>query len=352
MNIYTVTLAGLGDIIDTFASVIWNMQFFGLGDFELVVPATEKNLTILAPHVLLVREPDIVANGYDNVMRIENITVDFDTEKGWTMTLSGGGLKKILGQRIVWAQTNLTGSVETGIRQVITENVINPSVAARKIPNFVLETAHGYTDTFDVQLFGEKISDWLTEVGQTYGIGWDVVIRNGKYQFTLKKGTDRTYDQNAVVPVVFSPEYDNLLSSSYVYESQEYSNAALIGGEGEGTDQITASIGSATGLNRFETYIDGSNVSSNGEIITLQTYINMLKNYGKEQLAKTAFTEKVEGQIVQNDMYELGRDYFLGDIVQIKNSFVEATSRIIEIIYSEDENGGQLIPTFGNWEGE
>ena len=352
MNIYTVTLDGLGDIIDTFASVIWNMQFFGLNDFELVVPATDKNLMILSPRTLLVREADIVSDGYDNVMMIENITVDFDTEKGWTITCSGGGLKKILGQRIVWSQTNLTGKVEAGIRKVINENVVNPSVQIRKIQNFELETAHGYTETFDMQLLGENIADWLTEICQTYGYGWDVVIRNGKYRFVLKKGVDRTYDQSDVVPVVFSPEYDNLMSSSYIYESKDFSNAALIGGEGEGTDQKTATIGTASGLDRHEAFIDGSSVSSNGEIITLATYLKMLQDYGKEQLAKAAFTEKVEGKIVQNNMYTFGVDYFLGDIVQISNTFVDATSRIIELIYSEDENGSQLIPTFGNWEGE
>lgn len=352
MNLYTVDLSGTKDIIDTFRSVIWTVQFFGMNDFELVVPATEKNLSVLTPGTLLVREADITEAGFKNVMMVENITIDFDTEKGWTMTCTGGGLKKILNQRIVWKQTNLSGTVEDGIRQVITENVISPSDSARKIANFVLDTKKGYTETFDLQLLGESIGTWLSECGQTYGYGWDVAIRNGKYVFLLTKGVDRTYDQTAVVPVVFSPEYDNLISSSYIYESNEYSNAALIGGEGEGESQRTATIGTATGLNRFETYIDGSGVSSNGEIITVQTYMQMLRDYGKEQLAKTSFTEKVEGKIVQNDMYTIGVDYSLGDIVQIKNSFIDATSRIIEIIYSEDEDGSQLIPTFGSWEGE
>ena len=292
-------------------------------------------------------------NEYQNVMIIESRNLDFDIEQGWILTVRGSGLKKIVGRRIVWKQTTLNGSVEKGIRQVITENIINPSDTSRKINNFILDTLQGYTDTFDVQLLGDNIADWLESICQLYGIGWDVYIKNGKYVFSLKKGTDRTFNQNAVTPVIFSPEYDNLLSSTYSYEKADYRNAALVGGEGEGINQRTATIGTASGLNRYEAYIDGGSVSSNGEIITEETYYKMLHDYGKEELSNiSAFTEKFEGEVIANGMYTLNEDYFLGDLVQIVNeNDISAVSRIIEIIYSEDASGYNLIPTFGDWEG-
>ena len=357
MIIYVMDgLNGITDIIDTFESVIWNIQFFGVSDFELQVPVTPKNkhvLNVLEVNKYLLRDMDISADEYHNVMMIESRELHFDIDKGWILTVRGSGLKKIVGRRIIWIQTNIQGSVEYGIRQVITDNLINSSDNTRNITDFTLDTVQGYTDTFDVQLLGENIAEWLESIGQLYGIGWDVYIKNGKYVFTIKKGTDRTYNQNSVSPVIFSPEYDNLLSSTYTYEVTDYKNAALIGGEGAGINQRTATIGSYSGLDRYEAYIDGGSVSSNGEIITEATYYKMLQDFGKEELANiTAYTEKFEGEIVANGMYELNKDYFLGDLVQIENeNGISAVSRIIEIIYSEDANGINLIPTFSDWEG-
>ena len=353
MDIYVLDgINGIKDIISSFQSCIWNVQYFGQNDFQLVVNASTLNVDILKPGTYLVREEDISSDEFKNVMVIQNYQLDFDTEKGWLLTLTGKGLKNdILRRRIVWSQTNLTGYAEAAIRQVITDNIINPSNSDRAISNFILDDAKGYTETIDMQLMGENLSTWLEEICTTYGYGWDISIKNNKYLFTLYKGVDRTYDQSDVIPVVFSPEYDNLLSSTYSYNMSNYQNAALIGGEGEGTSQRTATIGDSTGLSRYEAYIDGSSVSSNGEIITVETYTKMLQEYGQSQLDQTAYTENFSGEIDSDGLYKINQDYFLGDIVQIQNEKgIQATPRIIEIIYAIDENGSSIVPTFSQWE--
>lgn len=347
-------LNGVADFVDVFESAIWNVQFWDLNDFELTAPGTLHNISALAVGRLLCLEKDVTEDPYTfrNVMQIETRELTYNAETGWRLKVSGAGLKKIVGQRIVWTQTNLTGSIETGIRSVITDNIISPSDSNRAISNFILASAAGISGTFDVQLFGENIAEWLQSIGASYGFGWDVYISAGKYVFELKKGTDRSFRQNTVQPVVFSPDYDNLLSSVYTYSKADYKNAALVGGEGEGTSQRTATVGTASGLNRYEAYIDGGSVSSNGEIITPAQYTVLLQNYGQEQLDGTAFTEKFEGEMVPNGLYKLERDYFLGDVVQIINDHgMSASSRIIEIIYSEDRNGVSYIPTFSDMEG-
>lgn len=338
-------------VIDTFESSIWNVQYFGQSDFQLVVAATDENLSLLTSERYLVRDEDMHGGAFQNVMIIGAIKLDFDAEKGWILTVTGKGLKSIIGRRVIWQQTTLSGLVEDGIRHVINENIITPADPNRKIENFTLEPKLGYTDTMDIQSLGENIADWMESTCETYGFGWDVYIQDGQYIFKLFKGFDRSYRQDVLVPVVFSPEYDNLLSSSYTYDKSAYKNTALVGGEGEGSSQRTATIGTATGLERYETYIDGGSVSSNGEIITLDTYLKMLEDYGKQQLAEVSRPEKFEGTIIPSGMYTINRDFFLGDIVQIVNDKgISAISRIIEIIYSEDTSGSSVVPTFKEWE--
>lgn len=353
MDIYVLDgLSGVTDIISTYQSCIWNVQYFSQNDFQLVVNASTNNVNSLKPGAYLVRDVDMSEGEYHNVMVIQKYQLDFDSEKGWLLTLTGKGLKNdLLKRRVVWSQTNLSGNAEEGIRQVITDNVISPSDSDREIDGLVLDDLQGFTDTIEIQLLGENIADWLEEITTTYGYGWDIYIKDSQYVFKLYKGTDRTYNQSAVTPVVFSPEFDNLLSSSYTYNMDEYKNAALIGGEGEGTAQRTATIGTATGLNRYEAYIDGGSVSSNGEIITVEQYTTMLEEYGQTQLDQTAYTQSFSGEIDPAGIYAINEDFFLGDLVQIQNEKgIQATPRIVEIIYAEDASGSSVVPTFSEWE--
>lgn len=357
MEIYVLDgLNGVIGIVSTFESAIWNVQYYGRNDLQLIVPGTEENIDLLQEGRLLVRDCDIEQIGtgirYQNVMRIESIKLDYDTEKGYVMTIAGKGLKNILSQRVIWNQINVENVfLAPLIFQVLNQNVISPTDPNRKISNFIAGAVEFETPKITMQLLGENVADWLEEVCTTYGIGWDVIIYNGNYIFTLYQGTDRSYNQSTVPPVVFSPEFDNLLSSSYTYNREEYKNAALVGGEGEGTSQRTASIGTASGLNRYEAYVDGSSVSSNGEIITEAQYTAMLQEYGNQQLTQTAFTESFDGEIMTDGVYKINEDFFLGDVVQAENELgISATTRLIEIIFSEDQNGTQTLGTFSEWE--
>lgn len=352
MDIYVLdSSAQILDMIDTFESNIWTVQYFDTNDFELVVPATDKNIDLLQKDRLLCRDKDRDGGTWQNVMIIENIKIVADWEDGNQMTVSGRGLKSIVGRRVIWKQTNLTGKVETGIRQIITENIISPDDEKRKIDNFILDEPAGITDTFDIQARGEDLDEWITSACQTYGIGWDVYIKDGKFVFKLYKGLDRSYNQKNRLPVVFSDEFDNLLASTYTYERAEFKNAALIGGEGEGVNQRTTTIGDSSGLERYEAYIDGSSVSSNGTIITEEQYYKMLQDYAKDELNTTSFTESFEGNVIPDGNYILNQDYFLGDTVQVINEYgISATPRIVEIIESEDQNGTSIVPTFSTWE--
>lgn len=349
MDIYVLNgIYGVVDIIDSYESAIWNVQYYGQSDFQLVLAGSRANLDALLLNRYLVRAEDMSAGGtYKNVMVITDLKMSFDTDKGWVLTVTGKGLKSIVGRRVVWNQDNITGNAETGIRKIITDNIIAPAISDRAIQNFELDPAEGFTETIDLQCFGENLAEWLESVCTSLGYGWDVYISGGKYKFKLYRGTNRSYSQTDVPPVVFSNEFDNLLSSTYSYTMTNYRNVALIGGEGEGTAQRTASYGEAAGLGRYELYVDGSSVSSNGEIITEEQYTALLKDYGKTMIDAVSATQQLEGEIDTHGLYTIDRDYFLGDVVQVENEMgIMAVPRIVGIIYSDDENGTTVIPTF------
>lgn len=331
-------------VIEVFTSMIWTTRYYSAGDFELYTPATPELLQTVQRDYYIVRDDDLT-----QAMIISNFEVKTDVENGDYITITGQSLKSILNRRIIWTQTVIKGNIESMIRKLVTDNAINPTIAARAISRLVLGATIGLTGTIEAQYTGDNLGETLTAIGQTYGIGYDVLLdmENKQFKFVLLQGVDRTYNQNTVPPVVFSNEFENLLTTDYKYNSDNYKNVALVAGEGDGTARTTATVGTASDLDRYELFVDARDVSSNDGEITPSEYTNLLLERGNQDLAETVITESIEGEIAANYTYKLNRDYFLGDLVEIINAYgVTMSPRITEVIECIDANGYTCIPTF------
>ena len=173
--------------------------------------------------------------------------------------------------------------------------------------------------------------------------GWKVTLEDGIFYFDLYKGADNG--------IIFSPDYDNLSNTNYKADYSDYKNVALVGGEGEGKDRKLKSVGTVTGLNRIEIFVDAKSQSTNEEI-TEAEYYNSLAEQGKQSLADKAVTTEFEGEVNWEDIYTYKTDYNLGDIVTIKTQYnVIIKARIVEIIETWDSEGYTLEPKFDYEEG-
>lgn len=353
MNVYVLNSdLEIINVIDEYESIIWTTRYFTYGNFELYLSADTNLLEILQVDNYLVREQDIAENTYKNVMIIRNLEITTDAEEGDHLRVTGYGLKSILNRRIIPNQTNLSGTVASCLQALINQNIISPSVSARQISNFTLgvnDIINSYS--MKQQITGKNLGESITNICTTYGYGYDVYIEGNNFVFYIYEGADRSYDQTENPYVVFSSEFGNLLSSDYQINNDNYANVATVAGEGEGTARKKVTVGTASGLGRYEVWIDARNASTNNGEITDQEYMAMLEEDGIEQLSEMVQTTAFSGNIEGSTTYVINQDYFLGDIVQVENDYgIQAKTRIIEIIDSEDENGNQIIPTFSEME--
>lgn len=353
MNIYVLDESfEIVGIIDEYISCIWTTRYFTYGDFELYVSADEELLDLLQINRYLVRENDIDEAGYHNVMIVRNREITTDAENGDHLIVTGYSLKSIINRRIIPNQTVLSGEVVSCIQQLINENVISPDINARKVNNFILvNNAIINTYTMKQQITGKNLGEAITDICTTYGYGYDVYINNGKFVFYIFEGVDRSYDQNINPHVVISSQYDNLLSSDYKVNLDEFANVAVVAGEGEGTARKKVTVGDASGLNRYEVWVDSRNTSTNDGEISDEEYEQLLEQEGVEKLSELQPTTSFSGEIDSTINYVFNQDYFLGDIVQVENDYgIRAKTRIIEIIESDSDTGYEVIPTFSEME--
>lgn len=334
-------------IVDAYVSLIWTERYSEHGDFELYTFVDTPLLQCLRKNnYLVLRESDAT-------MIIEDLFLDTDVESGQYLTVTGRSLESILDRRIIWGQKTVTGNLQNVIHELLNDCIISPVNPDRKIDNFIFEdTTDEYIAqlTIDAQFTGDNLYDVVKSLCDEASIGFRIVLNDAnQFVFSLYSGEDRSYDQDKNPYVVFSPEFDNILSSSYMESSKSLKTVTLIAGEGEGSARKMTSVGDGTGLSRRELFTDARDISTTVDDRTLTDaeYTAKLEQRGLEKLAENSSIGSFEGQVESTRMFVYGEDFFMGDIVQVANEYgIEGKARITELIRSHSEAGLDVYPTF------
>lgn len=378
-------------VLDAFESFIWTDRYNEAGDCEVYAPATLELIRNLVEDNYLWRKES------EHLMIVNSVTLDTSAEDGVHLTVTGESLEAILKRRVIYP-TTISGNLQNGIQKLLNQSIINPSNSKRRVPNlvFVSSTDSRITSISisELQYEGENLYDSITELCMAYDLGFKITLNEDTKQmeFQLYMGQDRSYEQETNPWVVFSQDYENLTSTNYYSSKNDYKNAAYIlgaelpeSGEREG-DRPAPSVNNngmnryyeleyddASGLERREIFVDASSIDDTYETtITEQTgtdedgrptyetrtvdatlpdssYIPMLSEEGDLELSETQTTTAFEGVIDATQQYVYGKDFFIGDVVQVRNEFdMTSHSRISEIIWCHDTNGETLTPTFIN----
>lgn len=320
-------------VVDYYESLMWCKRYYDVGALDIEIEATEETVEVFQRGNYITRNDDT------SIYRIEAIELNTDVDEGDYLIVGAYDCKKILAQRIIWSTVIFSGTVEDYIRKLITDNLISPSDTDRAISGFILGDKRGYTETIEQQTTYDNLCEKIISICKTYEYGWSVDFVNKNLYINIYKGEEKG--------VRFSPQFENIADTKYKVDYSNYKNVALVGGDGEGKDRKLKTVGTATGLERCEMFVDAKSISSNTEEYTEETYYNALENEGKEKIAETAVSAEFEGSIDWLNTYAYKEDYNLGDVVTIDNGYgVSIKARIIEIIETWDNEGYALEPKF------
>ena len=334
-------------VIDTYESMIWTDRYNAYGDFEIYFAMDESLLEYIKEDYYLWLKDS------EHSMIIEDIKIDADTEEGNRLIVTGRSLESILERRIIWGQRIFSGNLQNAIQTMLNENIISPSVADRKIANFIFvpSTDSKITSlTIDNQYTGDDLYTVIKGLCEENNIGFKIVLTDdNQFAFSLYAGADRSYDQTENPYVVFSPNFENIINSNYFSSKAGYRNVTLVAGEGEGASRKTTVVGSASGLDRRELFTDARDISSDTEDGTLSDaeYITQLRTKGLKNLADHMITTAFEGEVEVTRLFKYGEDFFIGDIGQSANEYGNENSAYIsELIISNSDEGLSIYPTF------
>jgi hypothetical protein len=341
-------------ILDTAQSVIWHSVYYGVGDFQIYIRLTDA-LHIITDARYITR-PD-----NDEVGVIESLLIADDIESGKMITIKGRFAKSLLDRRIIYTlsgtsnkATILQGNVETEVRRLVNENAI----ASRSLGILELGAVAGISKTIvdengaaaQKQVSYENLLEYTEAVLKEYSIASTVRLNGNKLQYIVYEGADRSADNSVGnQTIVFSKEYDNLLSSEYIHDTTSEKNVALIGGEGEGIERFCVLLGSQSGLKRKEVFVDASSIKKQykdendvEKTYTDDVYTAMLKTHAKQETSDLIVHEDFNGAIdITNGNWKYGTDVFLGDIVTVQDNDIGVYKnvRLAEVTEYQDGDG-------------
>ena len=359
-------------IIDKYISLIWTDRYDDCGEFELTLPYESRWKSVFK------KDYFCKINFSDHWCIIEKIEINKDEDSSATMIISGRSVESLLARRVVIGEKEFGSdenevSVQTSIRTLLNENFISPSNTKRKISNFTFSASEDskvtglkFADTFE----GDAILDIVTGICQDKHIGFKVLINSShQFVFSLYAGRDRSKSSNSSGYVIFSPYYDNLITSNYFTSSEEFRNLMIVAEENEKYTYVYLDDSEPTGLSRREVYETASNLEDvETEMSVSDTKLIMstksgssgsskkksLKAKAKKQL-RTEYKVKTgfEGDIIPEKMFKYRTNFNTGDKVEFQDSYGNSERVYIsEVVISMDENGLVILPTFAeiDWE--
>ena len=253
-------------ICDSYSSLLWDIEFYQCGCFEVYIAASPQNVSIFQRGRIVARSDDAQHFGI-----IESLQLETDAEKGDYLTVTGRFLACLLERRIIYPTITANGSYEDIVRKVLSRNVISAGI--RNLPGFSMGTVSGdcWQKTARMQVSYDNILEWLYSLCETIGGSANVRLDGNALKCDLFSGTDRSLLQDDNPHIVFSDAYNNLLSFSYAADDAVQKNFAYVLGCGEGSARKRTTFCSGaepTYLDRYEVYVDERNTAQEVDDLT------------------------------------------------------------------------------------
>ena len=339
IEIYNMTVLNdklnisLEAVCDSFSSLLWDIEYYKCGAFEVYVAASPRNIEIFQTGRIVGRD-----DNKEHFGLIESVELETDAEDGDYLIIKGRFLMCLLERRIIYPTFNFTKLV----------------VGCSSGTCWDTETK--------LQVSYDNLMEWVYTICEKIGGTANIrlsKVDNEQYKmiFELSQGADRSMMQEENPHIVFSDSYNNLLSFTYFTDTSVKRNFAYVLGKGEGEKRKRTIYFEGTepsSLDRYEVYVDAKEISDEEQVdnetrpLSDAEYSELLKEKGKQSLVP--ITMKSESQIaVQSTQFQYGVDYFVGDFVTVEHhrfGIRQNKIQLVGMIESFDRNGRNLTPTF------
>ena len=336
-------------------AITWTENLYEPGTWSM-------NLSALDTYAETLQQDNIISVRASNVY-LWGIIRGIDDERTSTaapIIRSGDDLKGYLKQRIclypmsggdLEGYDTVQGSTETVMKHYVTNNIVSPSNAKRKIPKFVIapDQKRGVPDDKYMARFN-PLTELLQEVGTTQEIGYQVNmdIASDTMVFDVVQGVDRSAEQSNRPRIIFDVDLSTAIDSRFVSDVENYRNAFYTTKNGARSEAEATTIlvcreneAEPEGRNRYETQIDVSVDDTAVDVV--EEMRNLARKEATNFEKDDTFTVELNGNYIYN------KDYYLGDFVTIRDRVLRRQDHVqlISVTHTWQGIGYKITGTFG-----
>ncbi len=331
----------LGEV-DDFENFIFTQRLHSYGEFELSINSEKKNAQLLTPEKIIYLDSGRVGIiGYseeqfshnNKILTVKGFTPEFFLTYRITEPFPGAD------------NWSYSGSGETVIKKLVEYN-LGPDAnrACRRIPYFRIKNSLNKGKYISFETCYKKLNEEIALLAEECGLGIKAEFNTSQkcFDFDVICGRDLTAGQNINPPIIFAPEFDNVFEQTYIYSDLDFKNVAIAASKGEGTERTIVSVNDAvSGDQRRELFADAKSVA--------QEDVEKLQTLALGKLAEHPKIISLDGKINPYHTMKYGKDYLIGDTVNLKFKNIILTSQITEVTESWDiKNGYSVDCVFGN----
>lgn len=356
MEIYTLDpLFRREKVVDKFESLIWTERWQGIGEFELILPQSFQTRDYFKANTWL------ALNETYRCMGVETLEDYIDDEGRQLTKVTGRSIEKVLDDRVAFnVKSDLTAHPTWDITlapmaaalkvfndicrdgTVDTHDVI-PYLAATSI--FPADTLAVVTDLITFNLEPQSVREAVQGIAELYDFGYRLVrnLDTSQLVFNVYAGSDRTSGQVVYPPVIFSAELDNFSQPHQLDSVNGSKNIAYVYSPVGFTQVVPDDVDPNTeGFERQILVVKADDITDPTPAVATA----LMRQRGLQELSKYRNFGLFDGEVTQYSQYKYDRDYYLGDLIETRNSSGFANyMRVSEQIFVSDSEGDRSYPT-------
>jgi hypothetical protein len=352
------------DVVDVYISLIWTERFSETGDFELVTLSSAANQKRFSVNTWLAHKDS------RRIMQVLTVDDSYDDDGNARLTIKGREITHILEMRLalqaiagpgiapVWFITGKSpGDV---MRYIFNQICVLGTVSSDDIIPFIdpgtLYPASTIPEPTAQIEWEQKPATVLAaekELSRIYDLGYRLYRDPSvsKLYFDVYAGSDRTSAQTTLPAVIFSPDMENLQNTREFRDVSQAVNVVRV--LHTYTDEITETDMTLTVEVRDDELVPPEGFDRKVKLLEVSTIPEdvtdvaaFLYQSGFDELMKSRPLTAFDGEITPTTQFVYERDYYLGDLVEIRSaSGATAYMRVEEYIFVNDAQGYRSYPT-------
>jgi len=259
------------------------------------------------------------------------------------------GLLDLLARRIIigfagTAYTQKSGAAETVLKAFVTDQCLAGEPIDRPITGLSIEADGAGGNTIAPEVAWRGLLETLQEfAGDVGGGDFDLELdADDAITFTFnwydaQRGTDRTWGNGVVAPVIFSTKRGNVRNMMYKKSRLGEITSVIVGGQGDGASRSMATRDNVAAIadspwNRIESFLNMSNLAD----------ASALEDAGDAELEKGQYIETLSCDMLLSGNTVYGDDFNLGDLVTIENDGYQVDKKIVCVQVLVNESGEKV----------